>query len=279
MTAQVLALHPPSMSMSLHYFNDLATAPFDTAAYSRMKFGSDQSAKRFGYDLAQEFIQQYGKLLVEERCIVIPSPSTIVPVAATMLSLHFMNALNDHLTRTGAPAVEWTHIHRNISYNLDFHHLDSKTRRDVLDQDQLYLNHDYVDGKCLLFIDDVRITGAHEEKLAKYLIVNRYRNPHVYIAFANYTGNDPTIEARLNHVDIKDGLDVIALAAREHDHKMTTRAIRLILELPRDKMVIAVERMPYVLAEDAYFAAINKSYHEVEEYRENFAMLAERIRR
>lgn len=277
MSLAVAYAAPEPVSYYQHRFTDLVAAPFDIHAYSRMKFGSDKAARMFGRDLADHFLGEHYDLLVNNRCVVIPSPSTIVPVAATLLGLYFMNRLNCRLVRLGMPAVEWTQIHRNISYNHDYHHLDRETRRTILDNDEIYLNRDYVAGKCLLFIDDVRITGAHEHKLATYLRQHGYGNNHAYIALASYEGDDATIEARLNHSEIKNGLDVIDLALVEPAHHMTTRAIRLILELPFGDMEVAVERMTPELVERAYFAAINKSYHAVEDYEANFRLLSRRM--
>lgn len=261
-----------TLHYNLYEFNDLLRAPFNVTEYSRMKFGSDRVAKMFGHEMAIAFFNKFESLFKNHRVVLIPAPSTIVPVAATRISIHMMNKLNALTSKAGYHAVEWTMVHRNMSYNHDYHFLDKDTRKKILEDDQIFFNKDYLVDKHILFIDDVVITGAHEERLKRVMQEQSINNSCSFVSFAKYTGNDPTIEARLNHSFIRDAFGVATLS-HERDFVFTTRAIRLVLELDHDLFPQMIEKAVPGFAEQAYYAALAKGYHIVEEYADNFRYL------
>jgi FMN phosphatase YigB (HAD superfamily) len=271
--ALLLAM-PTGHRLAVHRFSSLEGAPFDVGAYSRLKFGADRVARRFGQEMAEAFFAAH-RALLRQPCVVIPAPSTTVPVAATLLSRHFTDRLNALLTREGDTPVEWTQIHRNVSYNDNYASLPSAERRRLLAIDRLYINRGFVAGKLLLFIDDCSITGAHEDKLRAFLAEEGLDNPHAFICYARYEGADATIELRLNHAAVKDARDLVALAA-EPDHRVTTRALRLLLEHPEADFDALLRAAPARFVEDSFHAAIVKHYHRHGPYAANFNRLAAR---
>jgi len=258
----------PPRRFAAHTFTALADAGFDIGAYSRLKFGSDRAAKALGVDLADRFFAQRRSTLVQ-RCVVVPAPSTTVPVAATLLSRHFANRLNARLVAEGAGPVEWTLAHRDVTYNNDYADLPADRRRAILAADRIYLNRDFVAGKFLLFVDDCRITGTHEDKLAAFLRCEGLPNGHAFVCYADYAGDDPSVESRLNRAAITSAADLVELA-REPGHQVTTRAVRLLLEAP--ELPTLLDSAPAGFVEAAYHAAMAKGYHL--HYPAAFAQLA-----
>lgn len=271
----MLADVPRGQRLAVHRFSSVEGASFDVGAYSRLKFGSDRVARRFGQEMAEAFFAAH-RALLRQPCVVIPAPSTTVPVAATLLSRHFMDRLNALLTRAGGRPVEWTQIHRNVSYNDNYASLPHEERRRLLAIDRLYINRGFVAGKVLLFIDDCCITGAHEDKLRAFLAEEGLDNPHAFVCFARYEGADAAIELRLNHAAIKGARDLVALAA-EPDHRVTTRALRLLLEQPEADFDALLSAAPPRFIEDSFHAAIVKHYHLHGPYVANFKRLADRL--
>lgn len=267
---------PQALHFAAHAFADLESAPFDTAAYSRMKFGDDAVARRFGFEMAECFFEAHRDILAANRCVIIPAPSTTVPVAATLLSRHFMLRLNDLCSRAGLEAVEWTMVHRNMTYNNNYAHLPKEERKKLLAADSLYFNREFVRGKFLIFIDDVRITGTHEEKLHDFMRSEGMLNSYAFVCFASYTGEDASIEGRLNHVAIKDANDLVALGFAR-DHQMTTRAIRLFLEADAETFARLLTIATPSFLEATYHAAIVKGYSVYPAYVPNFAALQAKI--
>src|SRR6478609_3803852 len=95
--AELIKLPTAARRHTTHLFDSVETAPFDTAAYSRMKFGSGSDARILGTEMANAFAAEYWDTLSSQHCLVIPAPSTSVPVAATLMGWHFKNRLNSLL--------------------------------------------------------------------------------------------------------------------------------------------------------------------------------------
>lgn len=266
----------PSNHFYGHRFSDLISAPFDVNDYSRLKFGSEIVARAFGRELADAFFDKHRDLLATQQCVVIPAPSTTVPVAATLMGHHFRNRLNEHLDVSGLGPVEWTMIHRNMAYNHNYACLGKEERKAILSNDARFMANSYVADKHLLFIDDVTITGTHEEEIVHFLWREQLPNRHTFVAFAKYMGDDPSIETRLNHVCIKDARDLVKLS-REPGHRLTTRAVRLFLDTSLAEFLELLEIAPDTLLEDAYHAAIVKGYNR--DYPDTFAALRRKMGR
>ncbi len=263
-----------SQRLATHSFSSIEDAPFDVREYSRLKFGSDRVAKDFGYQMANHYYKEIG---VDGPTVVIPAPSTTVPVAATMLSRHFMNRLNAKLAHDHQMPVEWTMVHRNMTYNNNYADLPKEERKKLLAADTIYINRDFIEGKKLIFVDDCTITGTHEEKIMTFLEDEGLSNDHCFMCFAKYEGDDASIEMRLNHTEVRDAQCLVRLAW-EINHSVTTRSLRLLLEYQGDfdaLMATAPERF----LEDSYHCAIVKGYNRHDPYLANFNKLASKFRR
>ena len=266
---------PVVMRMALNTFFDIKTAPFDAGDYSRLKFGSDRVAREFGRKMADAFYATHHDDWMQP-CVVIPAPSTTVPVAATLLSHHFTNRLNSLLAHEDKMPVEWTMVHRNMTYNNNYADLPKEERQKLLAGDYIYINRDFVAGKFLIFIDDCTITGTHEDKISSFLAEEGLTNDHSFVCFAKYEGDDPSIEMRLNHVAIKTARDLIAIS-HERGHQVTTRSLRLLLEHPESDFEDLLDCAPLSFIEDAYYASIVKGYNRHAPYAVNFNHLARRV--
>lgn len=269
--------NPMSLRLAVHQFESIETAPFDVTAYSRMKFGSDLAARAFGYEMADFFFERHHALLTSRPCVVTPAPSTTVPVAATLLSQHFTNRINARQALIDALPVEWTLIHRNMTYNNNYADLPKEERKKLLANDTIYINRGFVEGKFIIFIDDCTITGTHEEKIIDFLAEEELSNDHAFLCFAKYNGGDASIEMRLNHVAVRDAFDLVRLS-REEGHRVTTRSLRLLLEYPEDKFEGLLDWAGERFIEDTFHCAIVKGYNRHPPYRANFNTLAKLVR-
>lgn len=115
-------------------FASLAEAKFSTSDYSRLKFGSNQAAKRMGRILAESFFKAHRDWLLTEQFVVVPSPYNYVKNAATVLSEHFVDHLNYLVAiHDGAFAIEWDIIHRKVSYINDYGFLSKEDRKALIE--------------------------------------------------------------------------------------------------------------------------------------------------
>lgn len=279
-TAQVVLLPTAARRHTTHLFSSVQNASFDVHAYSRMKFGSGADARLLGYEMAEAFAAEFWNMLCKERCVVIPAPSTSVPVAATLMGWHFHNRLNHLLDSTGHMPVQWNLVDRAVTYNDNYAQLGLEERRKLLADDERHVNVSFCTGKTLIFVDDVRITGTHEEKLSHMVHALGMNNPVVFATYAAYSGENPAIEHELNHQYVHTGLDVVALTQRPMcDWRVTTRAMRLVLELPAEKFGLALRVLSLAHREEIYHAAIAKGYSKHAPYNANFESLRHSIER
>ncbi len=180
------------------------------------------------------------------------------------------------LSRVGAAPVEWTEIHRDMHYNNNYAELPKEERQKLLTDKGRFVNRDYLKGKQLIFIDDVSITGTHEDKLIHLMKVKKMSNEFMFVAYAKYLGEDASIEHRLNHTMIKTANDLVGLA-HEHGHRCTTRSLRLFIEASPIQMTWMLKTAPLRFLEDVYHACIVKGYNTHEPYTENFGLLRNRL--
>ncbi len=271
-TADVIRLPTAAQRHTTHLFSSVATAGFDTAAYSRMKFGSDADARVLAREMADAYAAEHWGALTTQPTLVIPAPSTSVPVAATLMGRHFHDRLNSLLDRTGNAPVQLDYIHRAVTYNDNYAQLSLEERRRLLSDDARYMNVAFAQGKTLVFVDDVRITGTHEHKLSDMLGDLGLINPVVFATYAAYTGVEPAVEHELNHVQVRDALCVAELA-QERGWQVTTRGLRLLLECDTATFEQVLARLPLHRRYEVYHGAIVKAYSTHPPYAQNFAAL------
>jgi hypothetical protein len=150
--------------------------------------------------------------------------------------------------------------------------IPKEQRKVLLAGDALHLNKDYVRGKHLIFVDDIRITGSHEEKITDFMSAEGLGNTYEFVTFATYTGDDASIEHRLNHSFIRNAADVVRMANTiGREHVVTTRAIRILLKSDTFDSDIAPANPRFIV--ESHEAAMVKGYNRVPELRENYEKL------
>lgn len=264
----------------VHSFTDLDNPGFDVGAYSRLKHGSDVSARQLGHEMAEDFWSDKFKKpwLLAAPTLVIPAPGTAVPVAATLLARHFAEWLSFRMADANVPPVEVGHVHRYMSYSMNtYADISAEERKKLLSGDKLFFPASFMEGKQLIFIDDVCITGTHEEKLDRELDEAGFENERMYACYAKYQGEDPSIEGRLNKVSVRGPLDVVWLA-QEPGFTVTVRCLRLMLEANTDDLGQVLRGLPRRMREQFCSAAIEKGYHRYPEYRFTYEMLRDSVR-
>lgn len=263
-------------SFAAHNFFNLEDAPFCPKQYSRLKFGCDQSARKMGYELARSFYSRHTDVLLANRVVVIPSPYNHVPNAATVMTMHMIDKLNHLLVNASGRHVEYSIIHRKVSYISDYGFLNKAKRKGLIDNDQFYLNRDFLKDKLLLFVDDVRITGTHEDKLKEILVRDSVPNEAYFLYYANYQGNQADIEAKLNFASVKN-LDDYLQMTNDPDHHVIIRPIKYLLGQPTEVLRSALTTMPLSFVTKVYNGCLAEGYYKIPAYQQNFAVIANAV--
>lgn len=257
---------------SAHQFSDWMSAKFNPRMYSMLKFGSDEAARVFGHELATEFFAAHSDALLANRVVVIASPYNHIKNAATVMSMHFIDKLNELLVFAQGEHVEYTVVHRKVSYTADYGFLSKAKRRGLIDNDSFYLNRDFIQGKLLLFIDDIRITGTHEDKLREILTRDGIENDAMFLYYAEYHGNSPEIEAELNFAHIKTLDDYIALS-KEPNHHVIIRPIKYILGQTAAVLKQLLPTLDRAHLNAIYHGCLAEGYYKIPAYQRAFGLI------
>lgn len=261
---------------AVHEFADLETSKFSPAAYSRLKFGCDNTAKIFGRELAQDTFQKHSDVLLANSIVVIPSPYNHVHNAATVMTGHFIDRLNHLLVNANGSHVEYSVIHRKVSYINDYGFLSKEKRKGLINNDKFFLNKDFYAGKLLIFVDDVRITGTHEEKLQEILDDEGLENDRMFLYYADYSGDNPEVEAQINFAGIKSVDDYLALS-KTPNHHVIVRPIKYILSRTEKEMKTLLDNLPLDTLIKVYNGALGEGYYKIPAYQLAFKALKDAV--
>ncbi len=253
--------------------------PFDPADYSRLKFGCDVTARAFGHTVADRLFARYGDMLLNNRAVVLPSAYNYVPNAAMVMTQHFLNRLNHLLADAGGQPVEFSLVRRKLTFTTDYGFLSKEERQKILTNDQMYINDRFLEGKLLIFIDDVRITGTNEHCMED--VLSQYAgltdNPLMFVYFARFVGDGrPDVEASLNFSGIKT-LAEYAELARHPDHHVIVRPIKFLLGQRHEDFVAFLGTISTRKAEEIYYGALGEGYYSVDDFQDNFLALKARV--
>ncbi len=256
-------------------FSCLETAGFCPKMYSRLKFGSDQAARKMGHQLADSFFAAHAPDLLANRHVVISSPYNHVPNAATVMTKHFVDKLNQHLVFARGEHVEYSITHRKVSYTSDYGFLSKDQRKGLIDNDSFYLNRDFIQDKTLILVDDIRITGTHEDKLREILIRDNVANDAYFLYFAEYFGKSAEIEAQLNFSAI-DSLDDYYKLSQEPNHHIIIRPIKYILSRDPYELGLVIKTLVTDrMLDEIYFGCLAEGYYKLPNYQENFKVIVD----
>lgn len=259
-----------------HNFTGLTDLEFIPSEYSMLKFGSDSIARKYGYELAAKFFAAYSSLLLSNPCVVIPSPYNHVENAATIMTKHFINKINMLLTEANGEHVEYSIIHRKVTYTNDYGFLSKEKRKDLIDKDTFYFNRQFVEGKTLIFIDDVRITGSHEEKVISVMEDESLTNQAIFLYYGQYFGNSPDIEAQLNFSYVQEPRLYLSLVLQGKCH-VIVRTIKYLLSLPMLEAAEVVAQLPIDIREQIYHGSLGEGYYKIPAYQKNFDLIKNSI--
>lgn len=259
-----------------HVFSDINKVGFNPSDYSKLKFGSTLSAKKFGQEMAEKFFQQHKKVLESGECLVIPSAYNMLEIAATLLAKHFMRSLNVILVKHKLPIVKWTIMHRTITYFSDYAHMSKEDRKKMLGGDRFFINKEFIKGKTLLFIDDVIITGTHEEKIKEFLQTEHINNNVMFLYYIKYTGNDPKTESVLNTSGVNCP-DTYVKLINEPDHQIIVRTCKFLLNGSADDLNKVLSQCGDEFVVKLHEACLLEEYHLVDRYKENMKLISDRL--
>jgi len=260
---------------SLYQIDATEDLAFDPRGYSRFKFGDSLIAEQYGNELAEGFIaSQLVGTYTGQQLVVVPSPYSFIPTATFAMKTYFVYRLNRWLAENGYPVVHETKVHRSITYKDDYGELDAEARMALIGNDTFHIDKEFLTGKYLLFLDDIRITGSHERMILKMVEDYKLENNLHMLYFAELTGKGihPNFENYLNYYEIKSIFDLDNII-KSGNFIINTRVVKFMLHYDPDAFKIFIQEKGRVFCQLLFDMAIGNTYHQIDAYKENLSLL------
>ncbi|WP_158826745.1 phosphoribosyltransferase family protein [Mucilaginibacter lacusdianchii] len=253
---------------SLHKISSNTSFGFSAADYSRFKFGDDKVSAQFGKALADGFIQDVLETkAIQQQLVVISSPYSFIPTATFAMKNYFVFQLNRWLAGNGLPVVQEAKVHRTITYKEDYGALDAEQRMSLISNDSFHIDANFLEGKVLLFLDDIKITGSHERMISKMIAEYKLQNEVHMLYFAELVNSSihPNIENDLNYHEVKTIFDLDKII-NSGQFAINTRLVKYILNYAHQDFCIFIEYQSKAFINQLYDMALGNSYHTMDNY-------------
>jgi hypothetical protein len=256
-------------SLVLHSIDNLGQlegekATFPAAGYSNFKYGSTVWAARFADEILERLDGSYPDTIVSSAFLYMPTAAHAVTTA-----------LCAEITMLGG-GTQQAKIHRSTLTQGDYSTMSVEERAQVMGANLLAIDPAAVDGKDVLVVDDIRVTGSHEDSLRKLFdCLQPSRVTFAYIAAIDQelAHADPQLEDRVNHAAIKKLVDIERLIGYR-EFRMNARSCKFILALRhRDELPSFLARLSHDLLSQFYMGALGDGYHLMPLYTPSFELL------
>jgi hypothetical protein len=212
---------------------------FSLEGYSLFKHGDERWARRFGHEIADFLMAAESDLFARVRSdevLVASFPYKYVPTAAALMVDHTVTRLNHILSGENKPSVGYLHAFKYPWWPSGEHyfaHMEEKARRRILDNVELSIDKDRLRGAHLIIVDDIRVTGATQDKFLQLLYPVKGLRSLTVVFLCDVdpvvAKADPAIEGRLNQHKVKTLDDVAAIVATG-EFQWNIRVVKFVLE-------------------------------------------------
>lgn len=259
------------MKFALHNLSK-ESIPFNMYEYSKFKYGSKTIARKFGYELAENFILP--SRIGGRQIVVSPSPYNFIPTATFAMKDYFVARFNELNMYTLKPLQE-TKTFRPHSYNEDYGEMGVDQRRKAISSESFHIDREFLKDKFLIFMDDIRITGAHEERIKEMCWRLKLDEvcDYMFLYFAEADDSvEPQIENMLNHAYVSTLVDVNNIIANE-EFIFNTRVTKFILANDINEFDLFLTFQSKTFRHTLLHYAIGNGYHLQDEFKENISIL------
>lgn len=255
--------------------NGVPIVPFSSSTYSRFKHGCLRSSDVMGRELAEAFIKYdrtYNIIEYDTPVVVAASAYSTIPVASVQLKDAFVKYFNRYLQEFGMRDVEEIKIRRDGSHPQDYGKLTAEERKALISTDVFTIDED-LDSCVTLFIDDIRVTGTHEQILQRSINDKRdFKHVFLYYATVESSDIDCRIENELNKADISN-LAELAELIDKGSTVINVRVVKTILQSDNHAVEGFLKGRHPEFIEDLKRAALTERYFKVPQYRKNIQTL------
>lgn len=235
--------------------------------YSKFKHGSKTQAREFGKHVAEACdFEQNSKL------VFYSAPYNNIHTASNAFKDYFLSFCSKQFLVKNI-SVKQGKINREYSYDDDYGLMNKEERAKAISSDLFQIDKKFISKEdVLVFIDDIKITGSHENRIKELLLREKIENKVIFIYIAEYTGKDATVEHHLNHRQVNNLKDINDII-RNEEFIFNTRVVKFILKADIEHFVSFITYQSNSFKETLFSLAILNNYHGNEKYSTNFNLL------
>ena len=260
---------------------------FEPKSYSRFKYGSKSTARKFGRELAERligsklFLDVLPELANPRGVVIYPAPYNFVPTATYALKDYFVARYNElAIDKYGLAPLQEGKIFRSYSYNEDYGAMTKAQRDKAISGDDFYIDKEFARGKTLIFLDDIRVTGSHEERV-KHLLnkTGLDQQPHLFLYYAQVDEADtcdPKLENLLNYAAIQNLLCIDHIIKND-EFLFNTRVVKYILNADIKEFCIFIKYQSKTFRHSLLHYAYGNSYHLQPDFVESMLALIQMV--
>jgi hypothetical protein len=271
-------------TFSAQQFESRHNLGFCPKKYSTFKYGNKTVAREFGYELGEKFVHStvYRELQNEFDLSLVPmvvssAPYKFIPTASFSLKDYFVHKFNCFHALKFGKSVEDFKVFRAHSYHDDYGSMSKAARDQAITSDDFYIDAQFIQGKILVFIDDIKITGSHQTRIESLLKVNNFDGRVVFLYYAELIGEDePQIENYLN-LHVINSLRDINKIIREDEFLFNTRVVKFILNRDETEFENFIHFQSRKFNETLLHFALGNEYFKEPRYQKNFKKLVEYV--
>ncbi len=236
---------------------------FDGYAYSRFKYGSRSMSAQYSAAIAELVRQKFPQLLVRDFWFT-SSAYKYVPTASDSLTQAM------HTLKRGKKVK----VARTKLFPADYGNLSQAEREAIMGKVDMFFELACPTPKPedLLVIDDIRITGAHEQRLIDFAKAEGFKRVYfVYVAHLS-PKCEPTTEHWLNHMAVRNLTDLWDLWKTE-GYILNARICKFLLSYPNTEALARFAcALPARLRQQIAEGMQKDGYADMEMYLDNWAI-------
>ena len=240
-------------------------------SYSKFKHGSKTQARKFGKEVAEICSFDMHKSL-----IFYSAPYNNIHTASNAFKDYLLSSLSIQFLEKDIQ-VRQAKVFREYSYDEDYGLMNKEERMKAISSDLFKIDKSFIrENDTLVFVDDIKITGSHEERIKELLEREGITNEVIFIYIAQYLGDNPTIEHNLNHYSVKTLVDINSII-RDEEFIFNTRVVKFILKYSAEDFSTFIHYQSQIFRETLLHLSILNGYHKNEKYAENIYFLKNMI--
>lgn len=248
----------------------------DLSAFSRFKHGAVAPAWRFADEILERLVVVVPDTVYAEPLVVTGSCYKCLPLASVTLARSLAHLLNRRRATAAVPPVAQTQLYRERLIEGDYSTMSLAERERFIGQDVIRVDPEVVAGATVVVVDDVRITGFHEGRIAAVL-ADAAVAAMTFAYWAVIDGrSDPTLEKRLNTAEIAD-LDSLQRLVAAGDFELNSRVCKLILSAPPAELAGFLSRLSLAVLGEVVAGMEGNGYASMPTYRPAYDMMRSRL--